>query len=158
MMGFIFLGFPFPIFATMKINGQHYRTIWQHPADPACIQIIDQRWLPHQFVIEDLRTLEDAARAIKDMHVRGAPLIGSAGAYGIYLALLNIPEIGWKGAIEESGRHVKSNPSHCGQFGLRHRYFVKKIRKRFLIKKQPFKLLCKRLMTLQRKALSIAAK
>ncbi|HHM20829.1 MAG TPA: S-methyl-5-thioribose-1-phosphate isomerase [Bacteroidetes bacterium] len=71
----------------MKINGKHYRTIWPHSDDPACIRIIDQRWLPHRFVVEDLRSVEDMATAISDMHLRGAPLIGSAAAYGIYLAL-----------------------------------------------------------------------
>ena len=53
------------------------------------IQIIDQRWLPHRFVIEDLTTVEEAAIAIKDMHVRGAPLIGVTAAYGMYLAALS---------------------------------------------------------------------
>lgn len=92
----------------MKINGQHYRTIWQHLTDPTCIQIIDQRWLPHQFIIEDLRTLEDAARAIKDMHVRGAPLIGSAGAYGVYLALLNMVEKDWKEELLNAAEILKN--------------------------------------------------
>lgn len=93
----------------MNINGQHYRTIWLHPNNPACVQVIDQRWLPHQFVIEDLRTLEDAARAIRDMHVRGAPLIGSAGAYSIYLALLNIYEKeDWKKHLAEAANTLKN--------------------------------------------------
>ncbi len=70
----------------MNINGQPYRTIWLKPNDPATVQIIDQRHLPHHFIIEDLKTLEDAETAIRDMHVRGAPLIGSAAAYGMYLA------------------------------------------------------------------------
>ncbi len=72
----------------MKVNGKHYRTIWVHPENPGVIQIIDQRHLPHQFVIEDLSTLDQTVTSIKDMHVRGAPLIGIAAAYGIYLALL----------------------------------------------------------------------
>jgi len=76
----------------MKINGDHYRTIWLKPNEPGTVQIIDQRSLPHQFVIEDLRQLEDFARAIKDMHVRGAPLIGSTAAYGMYVAMLHAPE------------------------------------------------------------------
>lgn len=70
----------------MNINGQPYRTIWLKPNDPTTVQIIDQRHLPHRFIIEDLKTLEDAETAIRDMHVRGAPLIGSAAAYGMYLA------------------------------------------------------------------------
>jgi methylthioribose-1-phosphate isomerase len=72
----------------MNINGHSYRTIWQKPDDPATIQIIDQRHLPHELIIENLLTSEDAARAIKEMHVRGAPLIGSTAAYGMYLASL----------------------------------------------------------------------
>jgi methylthioribose-1-phosphate isomerase len=76
----------------MKIDGKHYRTIWLKQGDKRTVQIIDQRNLPFQLNIEDLKNLEDAARAIKDMHVRGAPLIGSTAAYGLYLALLHMPE------------------------------------------------------------------
>lgn len=72
----------------MKINGQSYQTIWVHEKDPSCIQIIDQRSLPHQVVIEDLRDSTAAARAIREMHVRGAPLIGATAAFGLYLATL----------------------------------------------------------------------
>lgn len=73
----------------MKINGTPYRTIWLKKGDPATVQIIDQRHLPHRFVIEDLKTLENFETAIRDMHVRGAPLIGSAAAYGMYVAALS---------------------------------------------------------------------
>lgn len=76
----------------MKINNQHYRTIWKHPNDSACIQIIDQRHLPHELVIEDLRSVDQVAKAIKEMHVRGAPLIGGTAVYGLYLACLDAPE------------------------------------------------------------------
>jgi len=72
----------------MNVDGKHYRTIWLSPDDPALVQIIDQRHLPHRFVIEDLSSVSDAARAIKDMHVRGAGLIGAAAGYGMYLAAL----------------------------------------------------------------------
>jgi len=70
----------------MKVHGKHYRTIWLHPSDPNIVQIIDQRHLPHRFVIEDLTTVEEVARAIKDMHVRGAGLIGATAGFG-YLSL-----------------------------------------------------------------------
>ena len=53
------------------------------------VYIIDQRWLPHKLVIETLETVDDAVTAIKDMYVRGAPLIGATAAYGMYLAVLN---------------------------------------------------------------------
>ncbi len=70
----------------MKINNQHYHTIWLKENEETIIQIIDQRFLPHEFVIEDLSTVDQVAFAIKDMHVRGAPLIGVTAAYGMYLA------------------------------------------------------------------------
>ena len=76
----------------MKINGQYYRTIWLKENDPNTVQIIDQRHLPHQFVIEDLNSLEDCARAIREMHVRGAPLIGVTAAFGMYKAVQEAPE------------------------------------------------------------------
>jgi methylthioribose-1-phosphate isomerase len=66
----------------MKVNDTHYRSIW-HKADTDEVQIIDQRWLPHDFRIATLITLEDFATAIRDMWVRGAPLIGATAAYGI---------------------------------------------------------------------------
>ncbi len=70
----------------MNVEGKPRRTIWL--ADNGCdVEIIDQRALPHRFVVETLRTLEDAAAAIRDMHVRGAPLIGVTAAYGVALAL-----------------------------------------------------------------------
>ncbi len=72
----------------MKVHGKHYRTIWLHPSDPTIVQIIDQRHLPHQFIIEDLTTVEEVAVAIKDMHVRGAGLIGATAGFGMYVAAL----------------------------------------------------------------------
>lgn len=70
----------------MKVRGQHYRTIWPKIGDDRVIQLIDQRFLPHQFVIEEVRTVEEMAAAISEMHVRGAGLIGAAAGYGMYLA------------------------------------------------------------------------
>ncbi|MFW5906034.1 MAG: S-methyl-5-thioribose-1-phosphate isomerase, partial [Desulfobia sp.] len=61
----------------MKINNRNYRTIWPDPENSQIIRIIDQRRLPYSFVVEDLTSLEDTAQAIKDMHVRGAGLIGA---------------------------------------------------------------------------------
>jgi methylthioribose-1-phosphate isomerase len=60
------------------------RTIW---AAGDAVEIIDQTALPHELVVRPLRTLEEAARAIATMQVRGAPLIGAAAAYGVWLAL-----------------------------------------------------------------------
>ena len=73
----------------MKIDGTSRRSIWVAEENPEVIRIIDQRYLPHELVTEDLHTSEEAARAIKEMHVRGAPLIGITAAYGLYLAALN---------------------------------------------------------------------
>ncbi|MBN1156591.1 S-methyl-5-thioribose-1-phosphate isomerase [Candidatus Woesearchaeota archaeon] len=73
----------------MDVNGRHYRTIWVKKGDSKVIQIIDQRKLPHEFVIVDLKTVDDFNSAIKDMLVRGAPLIGATAAYGIYVAALD---------------------------------------------------------------------
>jgi methylthioribose-1-phosphate isomerase len=70
----------------LNINGKAYRTIWL-AADGWSVEIIDQTRLPHELAIVVLKSLEDAARAIKTMQVRGAPLIGAAAAYGVCLAL-----------------------------------------------------------------------
>ena len=70
----------------MKVDGQHTRTIWLEP-DGWAVGTIDQTLLPHRFKRLRLSTLEDAARAIKTMQVRGAPLIGAVAAYGVCLAL-----------------------------------------------------------------------
>ena len=74
----------------MKVDGKDIRTIWLDESEKN-IKIIDQRKLPHEFVVVDLKTVDDAITAIKDMYVRGAPLIGATGAYAVYLATLNAP-------------------------------------------------------------------
>ncbi len=66
--------------------GKDFRTIWLHPDDPATVQIIDQRRLPHRYEVVDLRRHVDGAVAIRDMLVRGAPLIGATAAWSLYLA------------------------------------------------------------------------
>lgn len=75
----------------MNINGTHYRTIWHDSADNTTVKIINQQKLPHEFEILELNTCDDAARAIKDMYVRGAGLIGAAAGYGMHLAALETP-------------------------------------------------------------------
>jgi methylthioribose-1-phosphate isomerase len=72
----------------VKVNGQHFRTIWLKPDDERAAQLIDQRFLPHRFVIEEVRTVEQMATAIREMHVRGAGLIGASAGYGMYLAAI----------------------------------------------------------------------
>jgi len=70
----------------MNVDGKPYRTIWLG-ADGWSVKIIDQTRLPHAFGVLRLSTLDDAARAIRDMQVRGAPLIGATAAYGLALAM-----------------------------------------------------------------------
>ena len=77
----------------MKVGGQHFRTIWLKAEDERVVQLIDQRFLPHRFVIEEVGTVEQMATAIREMHVRGAGLIGASAGYGMYLA-----------AVEGAGR------------------------------------------------------
>jgi methylthioribose-1-phosphate isomerase len=72
----------------VKVDGKHFRTIWRKPDDEGVVQLIDQRFLPHDFVIEEVRSVEQMATAIREMHVRGAGLIGASAGYGMYLAAL----------------------------------------------------------------------
>jgi len=74
----------------MKVGTGHYRSIWLGD-DGRTVRIIDQTRLPHDFVVVDLRTLEQAAVAIRDMWVRGAPLIGATAGYGMALAMAGDP-------------------------------------------------------------------
>ncbi len=93
----------------MKINGESYRTIWLSPSNNNVIQIIDQRWLPHKLIIEDLTTVEQCSIAIRDMHVRGAPLIGSTAAYGMYIAVREATEKeGFEKKIQEAAIALKA--------------------------------------------------
>ena len=69
----------------MRIEGKEYRTIW---FENNVVKIIDQTKLPHQFIIKDLKTVNDAINAIKVMEVRGAPLIGATAAYGLVLSII----------------------------------------------------------------------
>ncbi|MCW5721652.1 MAG: S-methyl-5-thioribose-1-phosphate isomerase [Devosia sp.] len=70
----------------MKVGDRHYHTIWLN-TDGRSVDIIDQRWLPHEFKVVTLTTVDDIAVAIRDMWVRGAPLIGVTAAYGVAIAM-----------------------------------------------------------------------
>ena len=72
----------------MNAPGETFRTIWLKADDPGVVQIIDQRQLPHRYVVHDLVTYRDGAFAIREMLVRGAPLIGATAAWSLYLAAL----------------------------------------------------------------------
>jgi methylthioribose-1-phosphate isomerase len=74
----------------VNVGDRHYRTIW--PAeDGRSIEIIDQRWLPHDFRIERIDSVAGIATAIRDMWVRGAPLIGVTAAYGVAIQMAEDP-------------------------------------------------------------------
>ena len=92
----------------MNVDGKHYRTIWLKEDDPSVVQIIDQRHLPHKFVIEDLKTVDDVAHAIKDMHVRGAGLIGATAGFGMYIAALNAPADSFLSQLATDGEELKA--------------------------------------------------
>src|SRR5215212_1274432 len=70
----------------MKVDGKHIRSIWLEP-DGWSVGAIDQRRLPHDFVVARLTDCDAAADAISSMLVRGAPLIGATAAYGMALAM-----------------------------------------------------------------------
>jgi len=74
----------------MKVDGQHYRSLWWNH-DAQVLEIIDQRWLPHEFRIQPVASMQDFADAIVEMRVRGAPLIGATAAYGMALAMAQDP-------------------------------------------------------------------
>lgn len=95
----------------MNVGGKHFRTIWLKPEDPTVVQIIDQRLLPHQFVVLDLTTVDEVAHAIKAMIVRGAGLIGATAGYGMYVAALTAPKTSreaFLAAIDEAGGKLKA--------------------------------------------------
>jgi methylthioribose-1-phosphate isomerase len=82
----------------MKVNNINYRTIWYNEENES-VKIIDQRYLPFEFIIEDINSLDEMLVAISDMHLRGAGLIGAAAAWGMYLA---VKESQYKEFIENS--------------------------------------------------------
>ncbi len=72
----------------MKVGERYYRSIWQDKEDQGAVKVIDQRRLPFSFEVMTLRSVADAYDAIRDMAVRGAPLIGATAAWGIWLSFL----------------------------------------------------------------------
>ncbi len=101
----------------MKVDGKDMRPIW-FDTESQTVQIIDQRMLPHELIIVDLTCVTDVIRAIKEMYVRGAPLIGATGALGVYVALV---QEGNKGAdnaylMEECHRLKAARPTAMNLF------------------------------------------
>ncbi len=70
----------------MNVGDRHYRTIWLN-GDGWSVDLIDQRWLPHDFRVVNVNTVDGIAVAIREMWVRGAPLIGVAAAYGVAMRM-----------------------------------------------------------------------
>jgi methylthioribose-1-phosphate isomerase len=93
---------------SMQVNGKNHHTIWVHPDNKHIIQVIDQRKLPFEFRVTDPETPADAFDVIQNMTVRGAPLIGVTGAYGIYLGLVNGKEENWYANLLKSAEYLKS--------------------------------------------------
>jgi methylthioribose-1-phosphate isomerase len=85
----------------VKVGGRHFRTIWLKPDNECVVQLIDQRFLPHRFVLEEVRTVEQMATAIREMHVRGAGLIGASAGYGMYVAALEAASRPAAGGFDE---------------------------------------------------------
>jgi methylthioribose-1-phosphate isomerase len=111
----------------MKIHGKAYRTIWTLPDET--VAVIDQIKLPHRFETANLKTAEDCAEAIRNMTVRGAPLIGATAAYGVALAMKKDPSS--KALIEALDQLGSTRPTavnlkwalkrmHDALIGLRH--------------------------------------
>ena len=71
------------------VDAEDFRTIWLCPDDASVVQVIDQRLLPHDYQIHDLKSWQDGVVAIREMYVRGAPLIGATAAWSLYLATLD---------------------------------------------------------------------
>jgi len=87
----------------MRIDGRPWRTIWPEP--DGSVGVIDQTLLPHRFATRRLVSVEEAAVAIRTMVVRGAPLIGATGAWGIALAAAADPS---DAALDAAARHLKA--------------------------------------------------
>jgi methylthioribose-1-phosphate isomerase len=83
------------------INDQKRRTLWVK--DKSTIQVIDQRKLPHDFIVQDITSVEETIWAIKEMVVRGAPLIGATAAYGMYFAAKEAQ------AIDEPNKYIATS-------------------------------------------------
>ena len=89
----------------MLVNGTPTRTVWW--AD-GVVKMIDQPLLPHRFVIVDMPTHKDTARAIRDMTVRGAGAIGATGALGVAQAAVEAPDASFHAYVAEAANFLRS--------------------------------------------------
>jgi len=92
----------------MIINGQQFQTIWVDVNNQEKVKIIDQQKLPFEFQLKTLTTFADAFNAIKDMTVRGAPLIGVTAAFGIYLAICEFKGEDLKDYLQKKANEIKT--------------------------------------------------
>ena len=92
----------------MNVDGKNLRPIWLEETS-GNVKIIDQRKLPHEFSVVELDTPEAVITAIREMYVRGAPLIGATGAYGVYLAARKVMnEDAFDEALSRACRDIRS--------------------------------------------------
>jgi len=96
----------------MNVNGRHYRTIWPSEQKYGTVCIIDQRNLPHSFVVEELFTVADFEAAIRDMHVRGAGLIGATAGFAMFVAGQQAPDESFENfMIDVAERFLATRPT-----------------------------------------------
>ena len=113
----------------MKIGNQEYQSIWLDKSDPAVIKVIDQKKLPFSFETKELRSVDDVYSAIEDMTVRGAPLIGAAGAFGIYLSTLEATaQTNIREHVSNASRYLKSCRPTAVNLSWAVNYVVNKLR------------------------------
>lgn len=95
----------------MKIDGKHFTAIWLDPTNSEVVQIIDQRYLPFEFQIKSLSNTEDFHHAIQNMLVRGAPLIGTTAAFGMYIACIEAArnKDGFNSFVEIAAKYLKTS-------------------------------------------------
>ncbi|ACN13632.1 putative translation initiation factor eIF-2B alpha subunit [Desulforapulum autotrophicum HRM2] len=94
----------------MLVDNQQMRPIW-FDGEKKIARVIDQRMLPHKLVIADLNTVDDVIYAIQEMFVRGAPLIGATGAFGVYTALLQNQTCTSEDLVRECNRLKSARPT-----------------------------------------------
>ncbi len=84
------------------------RPLWTDAAGKT-VKVIDQRLLPHEYVIAELKNLDDIIRAIKEMYVRGAPLIGATAACGVCLIAVHAPEQNAENYLKEECARLRAS-------------------------------------------------
>ncbi len=120
----------------MKIKGIHLETIMLSE-NGLNIQIIDQRHLPFKLLLTNIHTADEMYLAIKDMAVRGAPLIGAAAAWGLYLSALNAPFNDVFSFIQQKANLLRSSrPTAVNLF-----YAIDRVLKRIPINADKFKII-----------------